>query len=348
MEDRNDRKIWQDASVVLELIRNGCRRIAIITHIDPDGDAIGSSLALFIVLRNMGHNCHVISPNGYPDFLKWMPGNDAITVFDEEPEKATQFLGRAEIIISVDFNTLKRIKQFNDKVTGSAAYKLLIDHHPDPESFADCTISDTSASSSAEIVYQFFKHGGLDRYMDTDAATCLFAGIMTDTGCFSHNSSKPLTYKVTAELLDFHIDKDKIYSLIYDNFTDKRMRLLGFCLNSNMEVIREYHTAYIWLTRKDLQEYNFQVGDSEGFVNYPLSIRGIRFSAFFIEKEDHIKISFRSRGNFAVNRFAEKYFNGGGHVNASGGESTDTMEETLKRFKKMLTLQKESLSDDEI
>ncbi|MBN1159398.1 MAG: bifunctional oligoribonuclease/PAP phosphatase NrnA [Bacteroidales bacterium] len=348
MLKRNDKRIWQDTSTIFSLLRNGSRKITIITHLDPDGDAIGSSLGLLKVLQNMGHRCHVISPNEYADFLKWMPGNDAIRIFDKEPRKAVQLLNQAEIIVSVDFNTVRRIKQFTDIVTASGAYKLLIDHHPDPESFADCILSDTSASSTAEIVYEFLKLGGLDQFMDADSAACLFTGIMTDTGCFSYNSSKPGTYRAVAELLDYEFDKDRIYSMVYDDFTCKRMRLLGFCLNNKMEVLREYRTAYIWLTMKELQEYDFQVGDTEGFVNYPLSISGIRFSAFFIEKKDHIKASFRSKGGFPVNHFAEKYYNGGGHVNASGGESTDTMRETLERFKKLVILQKDHLSDGEI
>lgn len=348
MLNSSNNKIWQDTSTVLDLIRDPQKKITIITHLDPDGDAIGSSLGLMRIFRNIGHCCYVISPNEYPEYLMWMPGNNGITVFDKEPEKASNFISQSEILILVDFNTVTRVKQFSDMVIKSDVYKLMIDHHPDPVFSADCIISDTTVSSTAEIVYQFIMHGGLQKYMDKDVATCLFAGILTDTGCFSYNSSNPDTYKIVAELLDYHIEKDKIYSLVYDNFSGNRMRLLGYCLNEKMKVIPECRTAYIWLSKKELQDYNFQVGDSEGFVNYPLSIKDIRFSAFFIEKEDHIKASFRSKGNFAANRFAEKYFNGGGHMNASGGESYDTMDATLERFKKVLLKHREELMNYEL
>jgi len=348
MIKKNDKRTWQDTSKVLELIKHAGKNIAIITHVNPDGDAIGSSLGLKKVFHNMGHSCSVISPNTFPDFLKWMPGSNTILIYNEEPEKAAHIIKHSDIIISVDFNTLKRVEQFRDAVERSLAYKLLIDHHPDPDLFSDCSISDTSLSSTAEIIYQFIASSGLKKFMDTDVAICLFTGIITDTGCFSYNSSERNTYDVVAELLDYNINKDKIYYLLYDNFSCNRMRLLGYSLNEKMEIIPECRTALIWLTREELQRYHYQIGDSEGFVNYPLSIEGIRFSAFFIEREDHIKISFRSKGNFAVNRFAEKYFNGGGHMNASGAESYDTMDKTLRHFREMLFLNKDSLVDYEI
>ena len=339
--------IWQDPSVFFQMVRKPGKRITILIHINPDGDAIGSGLGLMRILRNAGHTGTVISPNAYPEFLKWLPGTEDIIVFDDDVENAT-VIQNSDIIIAVDFNTLRRIKQFNDIVSGSKAYILMIDHHPNPEAFAHCIISDVSASSSAEIVLRFIKSGYLSQYMDTETAVCLFTGIITDTGCFSYNSSERSTYEAVAELLDYGIDKDKIYSLLYDDFSADRMRLLGYALNNKMTVMPEYHTAFIWLTREELKRYNFQVGDSEGFVNYPLSIRGVWFSAFFVEKEDHIKISFRSKGAFKVNQFAEKYFNGGGHVNASGGESYETMENTLQHFKEMILLNKDDLGNNEI
>jgi phosphoesterase RecJ-like protein len=347
MKEKNHSKIWQDTTVIAELLREPPKPIAIITHLDADGDAIGSSLGLLKLLNNIGHACKVISPNEYPGFLKWLPGNQHILNFDESPDNVREVLQQARIIFALDFNELKRIKEINQLLIATSSYKILIDHHPQPDKFVDCVLSDISASSTAELIYRFIQETGLQDYIDKDVATCLYTGIMTDTGCFSYNSSNRETYKIVAELLDYGIDKDKIYYRVYDNFSFERLRLLGYSLNKRMVVLPEYRTAFIWLTREDLSEYHFKVGDSEGFVNYPLSIRGIRFSAFFIEKEDHIKISFRSKGNFAANKFSRKYFNGGGHFNASGGESYMPMEETIRRFKELLPAYKNELLDYE-
>jgi phosphoesterase RecJ-like protein len=347
MDTKKNTRIWQDTSVIERLLQSVPKQIAIITHINPDGDAIGSSLGLKRLLQNIGHHCSLVSPNDYPDFLKWLPGNEEVIIFSNAANKSISSLQQAEILFALDFNELKRTKKLDLAVAGMKAYKVLIDHHPDPEMKADCILSDTSVSSTAEIVWQFLNQMGLQRYVDKEVATCLFTGIMTDTGCFSHNSSAKETYEAVAELLSYPIDKDEIYHLIYDNFSCERMRLLGYCLNEKMEILQEYHTAMIWLTREELIRYHFKTGDSEGFVNYPLSIKGIRFSVFFQEKEDHVKISFRSKGKFAVNGFARKYFNGGGHHHASGGESYSNMEDTLKRFKDLLPLYRDELNADD-
>ena len=320
-------------------------KIAIITHFNPDGDAIGSSLGLSRILTRMGHSCSVIVPNDFPEFLKWLPGADEIITLPGHETKVAGIIEASEILFFVDFNDIRRMKKIREIVSRSSAYRVLIDHHPDPVVTVDSVLSDTSVSSAAELVYRFIVENGLKKYMNKDIAVCLFAGVMTDTGCFSYNSSSPETFTVVAELLQFKIDKDQIYYRIYDNFSCDRMRLLGYCLNERLEYFPEYRTALIWLNRDDQEKYHFRTGDSEGFVNYPLSIKGVRFSAFFIEKKDHVKVSFRSKGNFPVNTFSAGHFNGGGHRNASGGELYESLEATLEKFRKLLPEYKEQLND---
>ncbi len=348
MNNTDHHIIWNEISPTARLMAVPGKQVVVVIHVNPDGDALGSSLGLMLLMIKQGHSCKVISPNQYPGFLKWMPGSDQIIILEESPETALMCMKQADILFAVDFNELKRVKKLNDAFVGSGAHKVLIDHHPDPDMAADCILSDTSASSTAELVYRFINEAGLLALMDKDIASCLFTGIMTDTGCFSYNSSRRKTWEVVAELLDYGIEKDRLYDLTYDNYSADRMRLLGFSLNEKMEVFPEYHTGIIWLTREDLHKFNFEVGDTEGFVNYPLSIKGIRFSALFIEKENHVRISFRSKGNFAVNEFSRKYFNGGGHANASGGESYMSLDNTLKHFKELLPLYQHNLRDYEV
>ncbi len=339
--------IWNDITPLRKLLENPGKRIVIMIHVNPDGDALGSSLGLLRLMEKLGHNCSVISPNDYPEFLKWMPGTDRVIIMESASALAIETLQNADVIFAVDFNDLSRVKKLDEVVAASPAFKVLIDHHPNPSIKADCILSDISSSSTAELTYRLIKEAGLSSRMDKDTASCLFVGIMTDTGCFSYNSSNRKTWETVAELLDYGIEKDRLYYLTYDNYSADRLRLLGFSLNEKMEVFPEYRTGLIWLTRSDLRRFNFAVGDTEGFVNYPLSIRGIRFSALFIEKKDHVRISLRSKGDFPVNDFSRKYFNGGGHANASGGESYLSIEDTVRRFKELLPGYKDQLADYE-
>ncbi len=345
MRKGNSNIIQGDTSVIAELLRQSGRQIAILIHVNPDGDAVGSALALVNLFVRLGHRTTVISPNDYPVFLKWMPGTEGLIIYKKQPEAALDAIKQADLIFALDFNDLKRVKELNEAHQVSSAYKVLIDHHPDPDVAVDYMISDTSVSSTAELVYRFILDTGMKEHIDKDVASCIFTGIMTDTGCFSYNSSSRNTWETVAALLDYGIEKDRIYSQVYDNFSANRMRMLGFCLNENMEVLPEYRTGFIWLSRRDLDKFKFEPGDTEGFVNYPLSIRGIRFSALFIEKEDHVRVSLRSKGGFAVNAFSRKYFNGGGHLNASGGESFSDLSATINRFKNLLPLYKDQLCD---
>lgn len=331
---------------VKELLEKAPRKIVIVTHVNPDGDAIGSILALYKVFRSLGHEVTPITPNVYPEFLKWMPGNDSIVVFNNKRKAGEELIKQAEIIFFLDFNDLTRIKQFSSLIEESTAFKVMIDHHPNPDNFSQFLYSDTKASSTAELIYDFIIHFGFEHLIDRDVATCIFAGIMTDTGCFSYNSSNPYTYDVVSELLKYGIEKDKIYYSVYDNFSSNRMRMLGYLLNEKMEVFPEYNTVILSLTREEQKKYNFQPGDSEGFVNYPLSIKGVKFTVFFIEKEDHVKLSLRSKGNFSVNKFASAHFNGGGHLNASGGEMNAPIKEVIEKFRNILPQYKDELSNE--
>lgn len=315
-------------------------------HYNPDGDAMGSALGFYHYLKKKGKTPMVVSPNDYPEFLHWLPGNDDVVVYKRNNGTVLNALKEADVIFTLDFNDLDRtngLERFLNEATGK---KVLIDHHPDPGNFADLVISETYYSSTAELVYHVIESLGDEKLMDSIIGECLYAGIMTDTGSFNYNSSNPYTYYVVSKLLEKGINKDKIYGNIYDNYSEDRMRLLGYCLNQKMEVFPEYHTAFISISKDELKRFNFAPGDSEGFVNFPLSIKGIRFTAIFIEKDDQVKISFRSKGDFATNNFAEKHFNGGGHKNASGGSSNNSFEETLKRFRELLPLYKKELAHE--
>ena len=335
-----------DYSKIKKLITEGKQKIVILSHRNPDGDAIGASLALYNLFIRMEHQVEIIIPNTIPSFLKWMKSASKIYIYEKEPQIADTILTQATLVFALDFNDLSRIREFNDKIKDSDSYKVLIDHHPHPQNFADLTISDPNASSTAELVYDFIGELGLITSIDEDIATCLFTGIMADTGCFSYNSSQPLTYNKLASLLTCGINKDYIYDRVYNNFSYNRMRLMGYCLDKKMVHIPEYRTAYITLTQQELRDYNFRIGDAEGFVNLPLSIEGVRFSVIFIEKRDMVKVSFRSKGNFEVNKIAVDHFNGGGHKNASGGESYESLQKTVDNFINLLPLYKNELLSD--
>jgi len=318
----------------------------IITHYNPDGDAIGSALAFYHYLVKKGKDPVVVSPNDYPEFLHWMPGNDKVIVYKRNTGTVLNAIKDADVIFCLDFNTPERTEGLEKYITEAKGKKVLIDHHPNPNEFADIIVSETSYSSTAEMVYHVIESLGDEEVIDKNIAECIYTGIMTDTGSFNYNSSNPYTYHVVSKLIGFGIDKDKIYWNIYDNYSTDRMRLLGYCLFKKMQVLDDYKTAYITISLKEQKEFNFAPGDSEGFVNYPLSIKGIRFTAIFMEKEKNIKISFRSKGQFAVNKFAEKHFQGGGHINASGGYSYDTLENTINKFVNLLAEYKEELHNE--
>jgi len=311
-------------------------RVVILTHINPDGDAIGSMLGLYWFLRNRGCKVNMAVPNEIPQFFMWMEGAEQILDFRGQKQQVEDELEKADMVFCLDFNEPDRLGGIKELLDKLDVMKILVDHHPNPADFTNHGISVPSASSTAELVYRLMLDLDGKKSITKTIAECLFVGIMTDTGCFSFNSSEPSTYHVVSDLLGTGIDKDRIHSLIYDNFTEERMRMLGYCLQEKMVVLPRHRTAYIYLDREEMEKYNHLSGDTEGFVNYPFSIKDIRVTALFLEKKNHVKISFRSKGDFAINRFASKYFNGGGHNNAAGGESPDKLHDTIIRFESLI------------
>ena len=311
------------------------KKIVITTHRGPDGDAMGSSLGLYNYLIQKGHQVQVITPNDYPSFLHWMKGNDHVIQFEKEPEAAERITLEAEIIFCLDFSSLSRIDTFAPVVEQAKAFKVLIDHHQQPDEF-DFTLSDTSACSTAQLIYEFLNMFGDVDAIDQDIAECLYAGIMTDTGNFRFSSVTAKTHEIVAFLISKGAQQDKVYDLVHDNNSLNRLKLLGYCLNEKLEVLSEYGTAIISLTSDELNRFQYQKGDTEGVVNYALSIEGISVAAFFVEREGIVKISFRSKEDFSVNQLARDHFNGGGHINAAGGAYGTKVEEAIEKFKSIL------------
>lgn len=313
------------------------QRIVITTHIKPDADALGSSLGLANYLISKGHSVQVITPTNYPSFLNWMSGNDGVLIFKDGGEKqSAELVSNADLIFCLDFSSLNRIEELGALVQQSPAKKVLIDHHLDPEDFADFTLWNTNAAATAELVYELIKQmDDLDK-ITPDIAECLYAGIMTDTGSFKHSSTSSNVHRIVADLIDRGADISVVSKLIYDNNSLSRLKLIGFALADRLTVFDNLKVAYITLSNEDLNRFDYQTGDTEGLVNYALSIKGIAMAAIIIEREDKVKLSFRSFGNVAVNDLARKYFSGGGHKNAAGGVSEDTLEETVSKFRKVV------------
>ncbi|MDD3773433.1 MAG: bifunctional oligoribonuclease/PAP phosphatase NrnA [Weeksellaceae bacterium] len=327
----------------LQALLSKPKKITIIPHRNPDGDAIGSVLAMFHYLTKLGHQCDVVSPNDFPKFLKWMEGAKSIFITEYNPGKARRMIENAELIFILDFNCLARIEELGEWVQASKALKIMIDHHQEPETF-DFMYSDTSVPATCQMVYDFIEAMDDLDCIDTSIAECIYTGIMTDTGNFRFKNTGARTHRLVAELLEKGIEVDKIYNNVYDTQSEGRLKLLSLCLGS-LETLPEFRTAYMYLTRTQQLEYSSQKGDTEGFVNYGLGIAGFVFSVIFIEDQqnDFIKISFRSKGDFDVNSFARKHFNGGGHINAAGGRSDLTMEETIRKFETIIQEYKEEL-----
>ena len=320
-------------------------KIVIVSHVSPDGDAIGSSLGLAQFLDSQDKTVNVIVPNAFPDFLKWMPGSKDILLYDRYKEFADKLINEADIICCLDFNSLKRIEEMADSVATSPARKILIDHHLYPEDFCRIVISHPEISSTSELVFRLICRMGYFSDISREGTECIYTGMMTDTGGFTYNSNNREIYFIISELLSKGIDKDDIYRKVYNTYSESRLRLMGYVL-SNMKVYREYNSALISLTKEEQGKFDYIKGDSEGFVNIPLSIKNVRFSCFLREDTERriIKISLRSVGTFPCNKLAAEFFNGGGHLNASGGEFTGTMaeakqvfEEALKKYKTLLT-----------
>ncbi len=319
-----------------ELLNKAKLNIAIIPHEHPDGDAIGSAIGLAEVLTGAGHKVQVISPTDYPDFLKWFSSDTEIIVNSSKKKLAKSVLDQSDLLFCVDFNEASRAGKLEKQILQYKKPKILIDHHPYPTDFCDLTISETHYSSTAELIYDVVCKMGMKKFISKNSAEALYTGILTDTGSFNHNTSDPNTFKVVSELMKFGIDNQKIQSGVYHNFSASRMKLLGYCLSQKMVVFPELRTAMISITKEELDKFEFKTGDTEGFVNFPLSINDIVFSAIFIEKEGIVKASFRSKGNFPVNHFSRDHFNGGGHLNAAGGDTKLSIEKAIELFTQLL------------
>ncbi|HEX4849963.1 MAG TPA: bifunctional oligoribonuclease/PAP phosphatase NrnA [Puia sp.] len=302
-------------------------------HLKPDADAMGSSLGLYHFLVELGHEVTVISPTNWADWLKWMKGCDRVLDYEFHTEKANAALDAAEWIFCLDFNTLDRTRKMAVRLQDIARTKILIDHHQFPrKEFFDYGWSDTSKSSTCEMVYDFIVAAGYDDKINIPMAECLYAGVMTDTGSFRFSSATASVHRMVGDLMDKGLEHSKIHENLFDNFLENRLRFIGHVLLNKLEIFYEYNTALISVSWKELVKYQIKTGDTEGLVNYPLTIQGIKLAALIIDRDEEIKCSFRSKGNFDVNVFARTYFEGGGHFNAAGGRSSDTLEQTVQRF----------------
>jgi len=323
------------------------KNIVIVCHKNPDGDAIGSTLGLYHYLKKYNHNTQVITPNDYPGFLKWVPGEDTILKYDSQTEMSNKAIEEADIIFTLDFNAFHRTGQMQPALEASKAIKILIDHHQEPDDYAAYTYSDVSMSSTCEMVYHFIDMLDDADNIDASIATCLYLGIMTDTGSFRFPSTTSTTHRIVAELIDKGARNAEVHNNVYDTNSYNRLQLLG-CALTNLKVLPELRTAYITLTQNELRKFDYKKGDTEGVVNYALSLENIIFAAIFIEdkQEGIIKISLRSKGGFSVNEFSRAHFNGGGHNNAAGGRSETPLDATVEKFLSILPQYKDALNHE--
>lgn len=313
-------------------------KIVIVSHVSPDGDAIGSSLGLWHFLNSQDKNVHVIVPNAFPDFLKWMPGAKEVILYNRYKEFADKLIMEADVICCLDFNVLSRIDEMEEIVRVSPGRKMIVDHHLYPGDFARIVISHPQISSTSELVFRLICQLGNFSDITKEAAECIYTGMMTDTGGFTYNSNDREIYLIIGELLSKGIDKDEIYRNVFNTHSEGRLRLMGYVLYEKMQVFPQFNAALITLTREEQKKFQYKKGDTEGFVNMPLSMKGICFSVFLREdtEKDMIKVSLRSVGTFPCNEVATEFFNGGGHLNASGGEFYGPMEEAVALFKQAL------------
>ncbi len=326
-----------DISILKKIISEQ-KKIVITTHHKPDADALGSSLGLANYLLKKGHKVTVVTPSDYPSFLHWMKGNEDVINFEDLRfrNEAIQKIAEAELIFCLDFSCPNRMQSMESFVTASTAYKINIDHHQEPKDFADFRIWSTQAAATCELVYEMIVDIGDKELIDNDIAECLYSGIMTDTGGFRHPNTTKNVHQITAELIGMGADNSKISRLIYDTNSINRLKFIGFAITRRLTILDEYQTAYFTISKKDLKKYESKTGDTEGLVNYALSLDGIKIAALFTERNDGIKISFRSTEDVAINKFAAEYFDGGGHKNASGGKSNLSLLETTEKFEKLI------------
>lgn len=330
------KQITQESIDLIKDKLNKANDIAIISHENPDGDTIGSAIAFALILKKLNKSSRLLINDNMPEFLSWLPYANKYTVYEENPEEVKKVIYTSDVLIHIDYNSFGRTGKMEEYLKNYKGFSIMIDHHPSPDNIADYSFSFPQCSSTAEVLYNFLKLADWTNLIDKDIATAIYVGIITDTGNFTFNSSSPALFHIVAELLEKGIDKDEIYAKVFYNFSYDRMRLVGFALSQRMVYWPEYSTAFIHLYKKDLEQFNHKKGDTENLVNMIFYIRGVKFAILLIEKDDYIKMSLRSRGDFPANYVAKKYFNGGGHLNAAGGKCYATMDETIKRLKDVL------------
>lgn len=300
-------------------------------------------MGLYNFLIKQKHKVNVIVPNDYPDFLTWMEGNNDVIVYNKEKDKAEKLILDSDLIFCLDFNSLERIFDLGDIISSSSSKKILIDHHPNPTNFYDYSLHSSKAAATCELIYDFIDAMGLMKDLDKSISECLYAGIMTDTGSFKFSSTSSKVHRIVAVLIDRGVDINKIHRLIYDNNTINKLKLLGFSISKRLNFLEEFNTAYFVLNRNDLKRFKYKKGDTEGLVNYALSIKNVNFASIIIEEKELIKFSFRSVGRFSVNDFAKNHFNGGGHKNAAGGRLDENLDVALSKFLKLVRENKQKL-----
>lgn len=325
------------------------QRVVVVTHFKPDADALGSSLGLAGYLQHKGHAVQVVTPSDYPEFLYWMPGQGGVMAWGKSGvgnETILQAIGNADLIFCLDFSSLKRINDLEDVVRSATAIKVIIDHHLEPEDFAQFKLWDTSAASTAGLIYEFIDQFGDASFINAEIASCLYAGLMTDTGGFRHNNTRRREFDIAGALVGAGANPHQIAKAVYDSNTLERLRLTGYVLSEKLQVLTELRTAYIALSAHELAKYGAQTGDTEGLVNHGLSIKNVKVCALMYERKDEIKLSFRSLGDFSVNELARNHFEGGGHRNAAGGSSKASLQETLAKFLAVLPSYRDELLKD--
>lgn len=320
------------------------KNAVITTHHKPDGDAMGSSLGLSHILNDLGINNTVITPTDYAENLMWLPGNEKVVIYEENITLAEELLSKADIVFCLDFNQIGRINQLGEKIAAANLPIAMIDHHQNPEEFYQFAFWDNQSSSTCELIFEWVSTYFGKEFIGLNAANCLYTGLMTDTGNFQYINTSPKSHRVAADLMELGANHVFIYETIYHSFTLNRSRLFGYCLYHKLEILEDCKTALIHLNRQELSQFEVVTGDTEGLVNFGLGLKGIVFSVLIIDRTERVKMSFRSKGNFAANLFAAKYFSGGGHINAAGGQSEETLEKVVSKFKTVIQEYKEELN----
>ena len=339
------RAFMQDELIAEYLRKSTWKKAVITTHHKPDSDALGSSLGLYHFLLAHIPEVQVITPTDYPESLFWMPGNDRVMIYEGNEAACKHMVHEADVVFCLDFNALSRINELGEVVRAARAMKVMIDHHQEPEGFEDLAIWTTEVSSTCELIYRFISKNFGREAISIESASCLYSGILTDTGNFRHRNTGPETHRAVADLIELGANISHIHEELYDNYRENRLRLIGFTLAERMEILEDCRTALITLSQEDLNRFEVQTGDTEGLVNYGLSIRGIRLAVLIIDRSKMVKMSFRSKGSFSVNEFARKHFQGGGHYNAAGGQSAESFEAVVARFKEVIRYYRDELNE---